>query len=61
MAAGIFLIIAGILLVVFPQLLSLMVALLLMIAGGIVVSIAWHERHLQRRFRNPTIEFFFRH
>ena len=61
MAAGIFLIIPGILRVVFPQLLSLMAALPLLIAGAIVVSIAWHERRLQRHLRNPTLEVFFRH
>jgi hypothetical protein len=61
MSAGIFLIVAGILLVLYPPLLAIIVATVLIAAGASLVAIAWHERKLQRHHRNPTIEFFFRH
>ncbi|MEZ5542689.1 MAG: hypothetical protein R3F42_11665 [Pseudomonadota bacterium] len=61
MGAGIFLIAAGILLVLFPPLLAIIVATVLISAGAALVAIAWQERRLGRHYRNPTIEFFFRH
>ena len=61
MIAGIVLIIAGILLVVYPPLLSLIVAIFLMLAGITLLSIAYQERKLQRHYRNPVIEFFIRY
>ncbi|HUT40110.1 MAG TPA: hypothetical protein VM011_02110 [Gammaproteobacteria bacterium] len=61
MSAGIILILAGILLVLFPPLLAIIVATVLIMAGASLVAIAWYERKLQRHYRNPTIEFFFRH
>ena len=61
MGAGIILIFAGILLVLFPPLLAIIVATVLIVAGASLVAVAWHERKLQRHYRNPTIEFIFRH
>jgi len=61
MSAGIILILAGILLVLFPPLRAIIVATVLIMAGASLVAIAWYERKLQRHYRNPTIEFFFRH
>jgi len=61
MTAGIILIIAGILLVLFPPLLSIIVAALLIGAGILVIAIARNERRLHRNYRNPTIDFFFRY
>lgn len=61
MTAGIVLIIAGVLLVLFPPLLSIIVASLLIFTGVLVVVIARNERRLQRHYQNPAIEFFFRH
>jgi len=61
MTAGIVLIIAGILLVAFPPLLSIIVATLLIGAGILVIAIARDERRLHRHYQNPTIEFFFRY
>jgi len=61
MTAGIILILAGILLVVYPHLLSIIVAALLIFAGVMVISIARHERRLHRHYSNPTIEFIIRH
>lgn len=61
MIAGMVLIVAGILLVVYPPLLSLIVAIVLMLAGVTVISIAYQERKLERHYRNPVIEFFIRY
>ena len=61
MTAGIILILAGILLFIYPPLLSIVVAALLIFAGAMLVSIARFERGQQRQFSNPTIEFFIRY
>jgi len=61
MIAGITLIIAGILIAIFPPLLSLIVAVFLIFTGAMVVSIARYNRKLQRHFDNPAVEFFFRY
>ena len=58
--AGIILILAGVLLVIYPPLLSIIVAAFLILAGVMAVSIARHNRKLERHFENPTIEIFFR-
>ncbi len=60
MIAGIILILAGILLVVYPPLLSIIVASFLILSGLMVISIARYNRRLERHFENPTIEIFFR-
>lgn len=61
MLTGIVLIIAGILLVLYPPLLSLIVASLLIFAGALAISVARYNRRYQRHFDNPTVEFFFRY
>ena len=61
MLAGIILIIVGILLLVFPPLLSIIVAAFLIFAGVMAISISRYNRKYQRHFDNPTIEFFFRY
>ena len=61
MSAGIVFIIAGVLLVVYPPLLSIIVATLLIFTGVLIIAIVRNERKLQRHYRNPTVEFFFRH
>lgn len=61
MVAGVVLIIAGILLVVYPPLLSIIVAVFLIFAGVMAISIARYNRRNQRHFDNPTVEFFFRY
>ena len=61
MIAGIVLIVAAVLLIVYPPLLSLVVAIFLMLAGITLVSIAYQERKLKRQYRNPVIEFFIRY
>jgi hypothetical protein len=61
MVSGIVLIIAGVLLIIYQQLLSLIVAGFLIIAGAVVISIARYNRKYHRHYDNPTIEFFFRY
>ncbi len=60
MIAGITLILAGILLVIYPPLLSIIVAAFLIMSGVMVISIARYNRRLKRHFDNPTIDIFFR-
>lgn len=60
MIAGIVLILAGILLVIYPPLLSIIVAAFLVVTGVMLISIARYNRRLERHFENPTIEIFFR-
>jgi drug/metabolite transporter (DMT)-like permease len=61
MIAGIVLIAAGILLVVYPPLLSIIVAAFLILAGAMALSVAHYNRKHRRHFDNPTVEFFFRY
>jgi cytochrome c biogenesis protein CcdA len=61
MTAGIIFIIAGVLLVLYPPLLSIIVATLLIFTGVSIIAIVRSERKLQRDYRNPAVEFFFRH
>ena len=60
MIAGIILVLAGVLLVVYPPLLSIIVAAFLILSGVMVISIARYNRRLERHFDNPTMEIFFR-
>ena len=60
MIAGFVLILAGILLVIYPPLLSIIVAAFLILAGVMALSVARHNRRLEKHFDNPTIEIFFR-
>lgn len=60
MIAGFVLILAGILLVIFPPLLSIIVATFLIAGGVMLISVARYNRRLERHFENPTIEIFFR-
>jgi uncharacterized membrane protein HdeD (DUF308 family) len=61
MVAGIVMIVAGVLLVIYPPLLSIIVAVFLIAAGSMVISIAHYNRKYHRHYENPTVEFFFRY
>jgi uncharacterized membrane protein HdeD (DUF308 family) len=61
MVAGIVLILAGILLVIYPPLLSIIVAAFMILVGVMAISIARYNHRYQRHFDNPTVEFFFRY
>ena len=60
MRAGIILILAGIVLVIYPPLLSIIVAAFLILCGVMVISVARYNRRLNRHFDNPAIDNFFR-
>ena len=61
MVAGIILILAGILMVAYPPLLSIIVAVFMIFAGVMAISVARFNRRHQCHFDNPTVEFFFRY
>jgi UPF0716 family protein affecting phage T7 exclusion len=61
MIAGIVLILAGVLLIIYPPLLSIIVAAFLIFAGIMVLSVVHYNRKHQRHYENPTVELFFRY
>jgi uncharacterized membrane protein HdeD (DUF308 family) len=61
MVAGIVLIVAGVLILIYPPLLTIIVAVFLIAAGSIAISMAYYNRKYHRHYENPTIEFFFRY
>lgn len=60
MAGGIVLIVAGILIALYPPLLSLIVATLLIVAGVGILTIAHYNKKLRKHHDNPAVDFFFR-
>lgn len=60
MLGGVFLIVAGTLIVLYPPLLSIIVAVLLIALGTIMAVIGYHNRRLRRHYDNPVIELFLR-
>ena len=60
MLAGIILIAAGLLIAVFPPLLAWVVALLLVLAGFMLISVGYYNRKIAHHYDNPFIEVFFR-
>ena len=61
MVAGIVLIVAGILLVVYPPLLSIIVAAFIIRVDVMAITITRFNHRNQRHFDNATVEFFFRY
>lgn len=61
MIGGIVLITAGILIALYPPLLSIIVAAFLIFTGVMTLAIAYYQRKLERHFENPVIELFFRY
>ncbi len=59
MVLGIILIIAGILIAVYPPLLSLIVASVLIFAGIFLVYVGYYYRKISRKFGDPFMDFFF--
>jgi Flp pilus assembly protein TadB len=60
MLAGVFLVIAGMAITLYPPLLSLIVAALLILLGALVITIAYYDRRLSRHHDNPATELFLR-
>lgn len=61
MAVGIFLILLGVLILAYPQILVAMIAGLFILAGAILVGLAWQfrrlKRHAQSRWMNWVIRY----
>ncbi len=60
MLGGIILLISGVLIAIYPPLLSLIVATLLIMSGVLTLIVAYQNRRLQREFGNPILRVFFR-
>ena len=60
MIIGILFILAGILIVLYPPLLSLIVALFLMFIGLSLILMHFYFRRASREFNNPFMNFFIR-
>jgi hypothetical protein len=51
---------AGILIAIYPPLLSLVVAAILIFAGVSLILISYHYKKMSKHIDNPFIDFFFR-
>ena len=61
MLTGIVLLLAGILIALYPPLLSIIIASILIALGLLPVVSAWYHRKLQRRGDNPIIKLILRY
>jgi len=60
MFLGIIFILAGILIAIYPQLLSIIVASGLIIIGISLLSISYRYKKMSKHFENPWMDFFIR-
>jgi len=60
MILGIIFILAGISIALYPPLLSLIVAAILIFAGIFFISMGYYYKKASRRFDDPFMNFFFR-
>jgi len=60
MILGIFFILAGVLIAMFPQLLIWIVAIFLIFSGLSFIYLSFYYRRISRRFNDPYIDFFLR-
>ena len=60
MIFGVFLIACGILIALYPQLLSLIVASVLIFAGVLFISLGYSYRKLSKQADDPVTRFFIR-
>ena len=58
MLMGILLIIGGVLIALYPPLLSIIVAMILISAGTILTAIGYRLKKTARKFDDPFIDFF---
>jgi len=61
MLAGIVLILAGLLIAIYPPLLAWVVAAILIATGALLVSSAYYHRKYAYRADNPVVELIFRY
>jgi hypothetical protein len=60
MILGLMLIVAGILIAVYPPLLSLIVAMVLIFWGVSILYLSHYYKKIARKFDDPYLDFFFR-
>jgi uncharacterized membrane protein HdeD (DUF308 family) len=60
MLAGILFIVAGVLIAVYPPLLSMIIAGMLIFIGITLLIIGYHYKKMAKHFENPYVDFFFR-
>jgi len=60
MIVGILFLVSGVLIALYPPLLSLIVAGVLVFTGISFISISYHYKKLSKRFENPYVDFFIR-
>ncbi|MGB2598931.1 MAG: hypothetical protein WBB86_07070 [Candidatus Omnitrophota bacterium] len=58
MIAGIILILCGIMIALYPPLLSLVVAVLLISIGAILCAASFRYKKMSRQFDDPFVDFF---
>ena len=61
MVVGIVFIVVGILIAMYPQLLSIIVAAFLIMIGITLASISYHYKKLKKETDNPFVDFFMRY
>ena len=61
MVVGIIFIIVGILIAAYPQLLSIIVAALLIMIGATLASMSYHFKKAKKEADNPFVDFFIRY
>jgi len=60
MIFGIIFILAGILIALYPPLLALIVAFILILSGTLFIYLSYSYKKASRRFDSPFMNFFFR-
>ena len=60
MLLGMILLTAGILIAIYPPLLSLVVAMILIFTGIILIVVSYHYKKMSKHTDNPFVDFFFR-
>ena len=60
MIVGVIFIVVGILIAMYPALLSIIVAAFLIMVGITLASISYHYKKIQREADNPFVDFFIR-
>ena len=58
MIVGVIFIVVGILIAMYPALLSIIVAAFLIMVGITLASISYHYKKIQREADNPFVDFF---
>ena len=60
MLLGAILLLSGILIAIYPPLLSLIVAAILVFVGISLIAISYHYKKLSKHIDNPFVDFFMR-